>query len=99
MNINTFAYICSVDLTTGGVNEIHDSNLYRKITGDKYYYRYYYTIISNSLNQLVKEGKLQARYESEKVEPFYEEYSYSKPYRKRNNVGSKTISIYKLKKM
>ena len=73
--------------------------LYKKITGHKYFYGYYYTIISNNLNELVKEGKLEARYISETVEPFYEEYSCSSPYRKRNNVGSKTISIYKLKKM
>ena len=69
--------------------------LYRKITGDKYFYGYYYTIISNSLNELVKEGKLEARYISETVEPFYEYYSSSKSYRKRNNVGSKTVAIYK----
>ena len=69
--------------------------LYKKITGYKYFYGYYYTIISNNLFELVKEGKLEARYVSETIEPLYNEYSYDKPYRKRNNVGSKTVAIYK----
>lgn len=70
-------------------------SLYRKLTGEKYYYGYYYTIISDNLSELVNEGKLDARYISETIEPLYNEYSYDKPYRKRNNVGSKTVAIYK----
>ena len=79
-------------------NELEEftlKTLYKRLTGHKYYYCYYYTMISDSLSELVKEGKLDARYISETIEPLYNEYSYDKPYRKRNNVGSKTISVYR----
>ncbi len=81
------------------LNEFTTNDLYLKISGDKfYYYCYSHTLIVNNLNELVKEGHLKVRYESVKVEPFYEEYSYNRPHRLRNNVGSKTVSVYRYEK-
>lgn len=78
------------------LEEFTTNELYLKLVEYKHiYYCYYHTLLTNSLNDLVKDSELKARYISESVEPFYSQYSYAKPYRKRNNVGSKTITIYK----